>query len=202
VEGEVRRLRERGTDLQREDIKAAQDALRSIEDHRREQESRVEQARATAPSNAAPPPVAAGMEVRHRRTERDGVVRSVQGSKAEVQFGAIRMTVPVEDLALRRGGERSGATIAPVQHGGGGARAVLELDLRGQRLEPALQELERQIDAAILGGLNRFSVIHGTGTGVLQKGVRDYLEHRAEVRSYDFASPEEGGFGKTVVELG
>ena len=203
VEGEVRRLRERGTDLERQDIKAAQDALRSIEDHRREQESRVQQGRSTTPSSAASPAVAVGMDVRHRRTERDGVVRSIKGSKAEVQFGAIRMTVPVEDLVLRRGGgERSGATITPVHHGGGGAPAALELDLRGQRLEPALQELERQIDAAILGGLSRFSVIHGTGTGVLQKGVRDYLEHRAEVRSYGFAAPEDGGFGKTVVELG
>ena len=84
---------------------------------------------------------------------------------------------------------------------GVGGRASLELDLRGKRLDEALEEVERQIDQALLSGMQRFGIIHGTGEGVLQKGVQDLLRRHHHVQKYSFASPEDGGFGKTNVEL-
>ena len=71
----------------------------------------------------------------------------------------------------------------------------------GKRLHEALDVLERQVDEALLQDLRSFSVIHGTGTGVLQKGVHDYLAKRPEIATYRFARPEDGGFGKTMVEI-
>lgn len=81
-------------------------------------------------------------------------------------------------------------------------RASLEIDLRGRRLDEALEDVSRQIDQALLSGVNRFGIIHGTGEGVLQKGVRDYLSRHPNVASYEFARPEDGGFGKTHVNIG
>jgi DNA mismatch repair protein MutS2 len=78
---------------------------------------------------------------------------------------------------------------------------AFSLDLRGFRLEEALQALEKQIDRALLSGLAEFSVVHGLGEGVLQKGVQEYLRQRREVKKYFFSHPEEGGFGKTIVQL-
>jgi DNA mismatch repair protein MutS2 len=78
---------------------------------------------------------------------------------------------------------------------------VFSLDLRGFRLEEAVQAVEKQVDRALLAGLNEFSVVHGLGEGVLQKGVQDYLRARREVKKFFFSHPEEGGFGKTVVQL-
>ncbi len=217
VEGEVRRLRERGGKISREEIKAAQDQLKEIEAHRDAQQAQVARHR---PSAAAPEqpadaePIGIGDTVRHRRTRRDGTVRSLRSGGAEVQFGGVRMTVPLEDLERCDSREQAadGSASARSATPGAGAdsrlrpatpqmRSVFELDLRGKRLHTALEELEHQVDAAVMNDLSSFSVIHGMGTGVLQKGVQDYLESRPEVERYEFAAPEEGGFGKTVVFL-
>jgi DNA mismatch repair protein MutS2 len=89
----------------------------------------------------------------------------------------------------------SAADLAP------GPSARLELSLRGMRLEEALESLRRQIDAAVLGGLREFAVIHGKGEGILQKGVHDYLKQDPAIADYYFSRPELGGFGRTEVIL-
>jgi len=84
---------------------------------------------------------------------------------------------------------------------GSSGEAVFELRLLGMRLGEATEALRKQIDAAVLSGLKNFSVIHGTGTGVLQKGIHDYLKKDPAVADYYFARPELGGFGRTEVVL-
>ncbi|MDR1319027.1 MAG: Smr/MutS family protein, partial [Treponema sp.] len=79
--------------------------------------------------------------------------------------------------------------------------AQFELLLLGMRLPEALESLRRQIDAAVLSGLKEFSVVHGKGGGVLQKGVHDYLRNDPAVADYYFSRPELGGFGRTEVIL-
>jgi DNA mismatch repair protein MutS2 len=134
-------------------------------------------------------------------------LRMLDDKKVLVQIGALRIPVAVDALSIpfakkRKDGETrmsyqvelSGAT-------GGGATASAELDLRGMRLAEALEALTRQIDAASLAGLGTFSVIHGTGEGVLGRGIHDWLKTQAAVADYYFARPEDGGFGKTWIHL-
>jgi len=84
---------------------------------------------------------------------------------------------------------------------GASGEAVFELKLLGMRLGEATEALRRQIDTAVLSGLKSFSVIHGMGSGVLQKGIHDYLKNDPAVADYYFARPELGGFGRTEVIL-
>jgi DNA mismatch repair protein MutS2 len=84
---------------------------------------------------------------------------------------------------------------------GGSARAVFELDLRGFRLAEALDAVEKQVDAAGLQNLSLFQILHGTGEGVLGRGIHDYLRNHPGVAEYHFARPEEGGYGKTIVRM-
>ena len=114
------------------------------------------------------------------------------------------MRTPLADLEVLRspddptaGGRRVRISV-PDGVGGG---VSLEIDVRGFRLTEALQEVERQVDGALLSGVSTFAVIHGLGDGILQKGVRDYLRGRHEVGTFDFAPANEGGFGKTIVTL-
>jgi DNA mismatch repair protein MutS2 len=79
---------------------------------------------------------------------------------------------------------------------------VHQLDLRGLRLEEAIARLEQQLDRAIVGGLAEFSVVHGLGEGVLQRAVHRFLKGNRNVKDYYFSTPEEGGFGRTIVRLG
>jgi DNA mismatch repair protein MutS2 len=61
--------------------------------------------------------------------------------------------------------------------------------------------VERQVDAASLQGLSLFQIVHGTGEGVLGRGIQEYLRSHPAVADFHFARPEEGGYGKTIVRL-
>ncbi|GHV89921.1 endonuclease MutS2 [Spirochaetia bacterium] len=118
-----------------------------------------------------------------------------------VEIGSLKMSmsekelIPVRPSAEERKPLISAADLAPAP------AARLELSIRGMRLEEALESLRRQIDAAVLGGLHGFAVIHGKGEGILQKGVHDYLKKDPAVADYYFSRPELGGFGRTEVIL-
>lgn len=80
-------------------------------------------------------------------------------------------------------------------------KPVFELDIRGLRVEEALEKLQKQLDSALLKELNMFTIIHGYGEGVLKSVVADYLKSSLFVKKYYYAHPNSGGFGKTIVEL-
>ena len=76
-----------------------------------------------------------------------------------------------------------------------------ELDLRGYRYEEALNELDQYLDQAVLSNYEQVYIIHGKGTGALQKGVQQHLKKHKSVRQFRGGMPSEGGFGVTVAEL-
>ena len=80
-------------------------------------------------------------------------------------------------------------------------KAEYEMDLRGLTAAEAIERVEDQIEAAIISSLKSFSIIHGLGDGILMRRIHDYLKNREEVDSYYFARPEDGGMGKTYVNL-
>ena len=119
----------------------------------------------------------------------------------DVEIGALRMTLPERELIPTSSAEPVRRVEIMQADLAGTTSASLELNLRGMRLEEALEALRRQLDAASLTGLYDFSVIHGKGDGILQRGVHDYLKSHPGVADYHFSRPEEGGYGKTVVAL-
>jgi DNA mismatch repair protein MutS2 len=120
-----------------------------------------------------------------------------------VEIGSLKMSFPEKDLAPLPAPRQT-----PKPPAAGWAAdlctapaAEFEISLRGKRLEEALEMLRRQIEAAVLSGLKEFSVIHGKGDGILQKGIHDYLKKDPAVADYYFSRPELGGFGRTEVVL-
>lgn len=205
IEAEIRRLRENRKTINDEEIRQVRTVLHEVEAlsarYRHDVEVR-KNSRSKAASRLGPEDLVAGRRYRHGRSGKTGTLRSVRGKKAELQFDAIRMTVPISELERIDQEEDSRPSVAiDTNAARSGAQARLELDIRGYRLTEAIETLENQIDAAILQHLMRFSIIHGTGTGALRKGVHEYLRSRPEVSSFDFAPADQGGFGKTVVEL-
>jgi len=77
----------------------------------------------------------------------------------------------------------------------------LEIDLRGQTVEEALEHLERYLDQATMTGLPWVRVIHGKGSGTLRAAVQRTLKDHPLVASYETAPPAEGGEGATIVRL-
>ncbi len=144
-----------------------------------------------------------GLEVHVEPGNRRGtLVRPVGKKKWIVALGAVRMTV--EEARMRPVKITTPAKQKiefSTSYVDAGDPPVFSLDLRGFRLEDAMQAVEKQVDRALLAGLQEFSIVHGLGEGVLQKGVQDYLKGRRDVKKFFFSHPEEGGFGKTVVQL-
>ena len=77
-----------------------------------------------------------------------------------------------------------------------------ELKIIGLRVEEALPLVDKAIDEALLGGLQKLEVIHGAGTGRLRKAVRDHLKEHAFVKAFAPGGPGRGGDGVTVAEIG
>lgn len=129
------------------------------------------------------------------------------GGNVEVQAGSMKTRVKADRLRLcapeKAKKERTPKRTA--EQNSRPSRATrevrVELDLRGQNVEEGLLELDRFIDNAVLSGIGQFTVIHGKGTGVLRRGVQDFLRHHKAVRSYRLGVFGEGEAGVTVVEL-
>jgi DNA mismatch repair protein MutS2 len=81
------------------------------------------------------------------------------------------------------------------------ARVSPQLDLRGERVEAALERLETYLDEVLLAGLDEVRIIHGAGTGALRRTIRDRLAEHPRVRGMRTGRKDEGGDGATVAEL-
>ncbi len=212
VEAAIRELRENARTRKIGEIeKNARESVKELEDLASTEQRAVddvrESLRAENLKELSAGQIVEGMEVLHRLTGRSGIVKSNRGTHVEVQFGAIRMTVPVAEIGVPdrpasfREANARRTSVVEIDTRTSSSPATMELDLRGMRLAPALVQLEKNIDTALLSGIREFSVIHGTGTGVLQKGVADALSVHPSVERFNFAPPEQGGFGCTWVYL-
>lgn len=140
------------------------------------------------------------------------VMRAAAGGKWLVEVGSMKLTVALRELVRVPGAAQARPSVEPAgvpsyhvelapRDGETSVRALFELDVRGMRLAEALVAVERQVDAAALQGLSLFSIIHGTGEGILGPGIHEYLKASPAVAEYHFSRPEEGGYGKTSVRL-
>ncbi len=75
------------------------------------------------------------------------------------------------------------------------------LDIRGYRVEDALDTLEGWLDEASLANISPVTVIHGHGTGALKSAVRDFLSTSPYVASFRAGNNSEGGDGVSVIEI-
>jgi DNA mismatch repair protein MutS2 len=75
------------------------------------------------------------------------------------------------------------------------------LDLRGARVDEALEVLGRYLDDASLAGLEQVLIIHGLGTGALRDAVRAQAGDHPLVKSFRAGERGEGGDGATIVKL-
>ena len=189
-------------------LSAVDDQLQAVE----EQVEKPVERRATRVSKpSASGPLRLGEKVRLRSLKMEGVVSSLGENEAEVQVGALRVRArladiqrPVEEEALPT---PTPARKAPVREAPAGPSSPfypspgMELDLRGQRAEDALEMLDRYLESAFLAGLPFVRVIHGKGTGKLRQVVRQALRESSHVKSFEIGHDSEGGDGVTVAKL-
>ena len=138
----------------------------------------------------------------------EGVIVELDEKEAQVQVGALRVRAKYYDMRRRtrselRATERGHvrqyepADVPPPPAESPG----MELDIRGKRVDEALEILDRYINAAYNSGLPFGKVIHGKGTGRLRQAVRVYLNDHALISKVTQALQKEGGAGVTVIHM-
>ncbi len=159
-----------------------------------------------------------------------GVVEEVDVDKARValRVGSLRMSVGLEDLRpdSHRPPEPAGGARRPAlaeeprsrRRHSGPKRIPLpaaedldaerytatpgnSCDLRGCRADEGLAALERYMDLALSQARSHIFVVHGHGTGIMKKTVREYLETSPYVERWRPGVRGEGGDGVSLVWL-
>lgn len=126
------------------------------------------------------------------------VLELIDHNEAVVQMGIIKMKLPLEDLEKTKKTKSEPTKMIKRENR---QSIKMELDLRGYRYDEAMVAVDQYLDQAVLSNYEQVYIIHGKGTGALQKGVQNHLKRHKSVASYRNGMPSEGGFGVTVVEI-
>ena len=122
-------------------------------------------------------------------------------NEVEVQVGAFRLRLPRERVEFRSRAEAPRPPAGPTVRAPAKPSVRAEIDLRGMTVDEMIPVLEKYLDDAYLAGLPYARIIHGKGTGVLRRAVRDLLRDHPLVASYRAGELREGGDGVTVVKF-
>jgi Mismatch repair ATPase (MutS family) len=154
--------------------------------------------------------------VRIKGTNSIGEIESIQGKQATVIFGDLRSKVKLEQLERSQKSKAEGQSSSVNKHADLAiqtskmTRSTMEdrrqnfhqdIDVRGMRGDEAIDAVMHFIDDAILIGMSRVRILHGTGTGILRQLIRQYLNTVPNVKKAKDEHVQFGGAGITVVDL-
>ena len=215
---ELEALRKELSEVRQNLIRARQplEALAPIQEKLKKVEEKVTRPvpRKTNQEFSAPFVPQTDKRVRLRNLNMDGTIVSLGLEEAEVLVGNLRMRVKLQDLAPLKDAQenqpekpatRSKRAAPDVEPAAVKPTFVpspgMEIDVRGQRAEDALDILDRYLDSAVVSGMPFVRVIHGKGTGRLRQVIREALAENVNVSGFEQGADNEGGEGVTIVRL-
>ena len=120
--------------------------------------------------------------------------------QVEVLLGTMRAKIPSYQLERPAAGHEPAARQGVYFNRPSIRQLNTEVDLRGLRVDEALSKVDDLLNNAALGGVEAVRIIHGKGTGVLRRSIREYLTRHSLAGSIA-PGDGSGGDGVTVVEL-
>lgn len=146
-----------------------------------------------------------GDEVEILGIDQQGIIVTKPDKKGDllVQVGILKINANIKNLKKIKEKEviESSKSIKSIMKNKANSNIKSELDIRGKNIEEAIYELDKYIDDCIIVGLKKSNIIHGKGTGVLRKGVREYLRTDSRIKKIEDAGYNEGGMGATIIYL-
>lgn len=201
-----RRLADERQRIAADEGKAGHALLEKAERRKRRKDSAKA---ATAPKAQQAQEIKVGDTVLLDGSATPGKVTEISGKNATVIFGHLTTTTRLDRLK---------PTARRIESGAGKAASFIsvatredmrqrqlefkpDIDVRGMRVDEALQAITYFIDDAVQFNSVRVRILHGTGTGALRQSIRGYLDTVDAVKSYHDEDVRLGGAGITVVEL-
>ena len=202
--------------LKEEEEKTLDDEITRKMEQLRERQKRKRDKKAQKKKEVAPQksveekPIAVGDNVRIKGQNGIGKVVELNDKNAVVIFGMLKTTVKTDklersDKAAQPTKDIAKSTFVSTQTQDQVYQKKLnfkqDIDVRGMRGDEAIQAVTYFIDDAILLGVSRVRILHGTGSGILRTLIRDYLSTVSGVAHFQDEHVQFGGAGITVVDL-
>lgn len=191
-----------------EKIARKMDRLREKQERRKEREERQGNEPSVQPVVKVKP-IGAGDYVRIKGQTSVGQVMELNGKNAVVMFGLMKTNVKADRLE-RADAPKQTNTMAKTTFVSSETQDRMyekklnfkqDIDVRGMRGDEAVQAVTYFIDDAILVGVSRVRILHGTGSGILRTLIRQYLATVPGVADFKDEHVQFGGAGITVVDL-
>ena len=179
------------------------------EKQKRKKEKKPQQDKSQAIQVPKVEPITVGSNVRIKGQTSVGEVLEISGKNVTVAFGMIKTSVKLDRLertnaAPAKKQEPKSTFISTQTHDEMYEKKLnfkQDIDVRGMRGDEAIQAVTYFIDDAILIGMGRVRILHGTGTGILRTLIRDYLKTVPGIAHFQDEHVQFGGAGITVVDL-
>ena len=156
-------------------------------------------------------PLKVGEKIRVKENGMVGEVTKVSAKAVTVIIGNISSKMPLDKVERITSNEFKSAvkeTVRPVSavkvDSSINERKLnfrTELDVRGERLNDAIEKVTRYVDDAIMLNISNVRIIHGKGTGVLRDELQKYLRTMPGVASVRDEHIQFGGTGVTIVNF-
>lgn len=212
IENTIREIRESQADKERtmQARKSLSDFKTKVEQKEeiapKPKKKRIKQVRKAIPEQNK---LQAGDFVRLEGQTSAGKVIEVHDKKATVAFGMIKSTIDLEKLERVSKNQIKKDDTNRQSYNQSSSDIIYnkkldfkqEIDVRGMRVDEALQAVMYFIDDAIQVGVGRVRILHGTGTGALRQVIREYLGTVNGVKNYRDEHVQFGGSGITVIEM-
>ena len=194
---------------QEDKIARKMEKLKEKQNRKKEKKQNGTKEQPTVQQTPKATPITEGCPVRIKGQSSVGEVLEINGKNAVVAFGSIKTTVKTERLersnAVPQKQESAKSSFVSNQTQESMYEKKLnfkqDIDVRGMRGDEALQAVTYFVDDAILVGMSRVRILHGTGTGILRTLIRQYLQTIPGVRHFADEHIQLGGAGITVVDL-
>ena len=213
-------LEERSLKEQEEKIARKMEKLKEKQNRKKEKKTNKGQANGMSPEELAAQQakkeaerlasIVPGAYVKLKGQTAVGEVMEINGKNAVVAFGGIKTIVKTDRLERTNAQPKQADVSAKSTYLSSQTQDSMyekklnfkqDIDVRGMRGDEALQAVTYFIDDAILVGMSRVRILHGTGTGILRTLIRQYLETVPGVRHFADEHIQFGGAGITVVDL-
>jgi len=163
----------------------------------------------SAPSQPKSVTLEVGYWVKIKGTTTPGQIQSISGKEARIAFGSVITNVKLNRLepcdAPKQNKSAQAATFVSAQTRDEIRQKALnfksDIDVRGMRGEEAVQAITYFIDDALVAGVSRVRILHGTGEGILKTLIRQYLRTIPAVSDIRDEHPQFGGAGISIVEM-
>jgi DNA mismatch repair protein MutS2 len=158
---------------------------------------------ASEPDPGTPSDYPAGARVRVASLRADGVLLdATHGRKrVRVRVGEREVSVPTRDLRPAKTSPAPGAPLGAGSRPGAPGPGPDSINVIGQRVDAAIELIDRALDQAAAAGATRLRVLHGHGTGRLKAAIRAHLADSRYVSSHRPGDDTEGGDAATIITL-